>query len=207
MRNLAFLLISSAVLMAADIPAEDLMKRIEAGDMLYRQYFGHSATEAFVSSESDKSEPPKNNANIPNALDRTLLKKEPTLFIFSSSSVPIITINNYLDDAKKIGLKTYLVYRGLDDRLKYELYLTAKKRDAFLAKIHPFMYRDLNITEVPTLVFAKCPAKEFRYKKCDYLYKMIGDASLSYFFELAGEKGKDESMKEYWQKLNGTENE
>ena len=146
----------------------------------------------------------ENNAKTASSYSKQVLlqEKEPTLFIFSSSSVPVLTINNYLDDAKKIGLKTYLVYRGLDDRLKYKLYLSAKNRDTFLAKIHPFMYRDLNITEVPTLVFAKCLTKEFRYKKCDYLYKMVGDASLSYFFELASEKGKDEKMREYWNKLN-----
>jgi len=168
----------------ADNKSMKFEKTLQYPDEMYKKYFGKSVKEKVQ--EAIKKEK----------------SKRPTLLIFSSRSVPFSTVNNYLNNAKQLNLKTYLVYRGLDNDLRYMLQIRADSGHKFIAKIHPMLFHDLNITRVPVLVFALCP-KKFRSKQCDYEYKMTGDASLSYFFELASEKGNNkEMMKEYYHKLN-----
>lgn len=178
-----FVAVTCVIAAFADNKSINFEKTLQYPDEMYKKYFGKSVKEKVQ--EAIKEEK----------------SKKPTLLIFSSRSVPFSTVNNYLNNAKQLNLKTYLVYRGLDNDLRYMLQIRADSGHKFIAKIHPMLFHDLNITRVPVLVFAMCPEK-FRSKKCDYKYKMTGDASLSYFFELAGEKGKDKMMKNYYHKLN-----
>ena len=126
----------------------------------------------------------------------------PTLFMFTSSSVPKLTVKNFFSRANKLGTTNYVVYRGLDNNVKRTLIYADKKERGVFAKIHPLMFRDLNIKQVPVTIYAVCPNREqFAYKSCKYLYRMDGDASLNEFFNRASDE--DESLKNYRDILNG----
>jgi len=130
-------------------------------------------------------------------------KLKPTLLYFFSKSVTSTTLKNFLIRANKLkDIKSYVVFRGFDQQAK-EILLKQKKTK-LLAKIHPILFKDLNITRVPVVVYALCP-DEFREKECEYLYRMDGDMSLNKFFEVAGEK--DENLLKYYDILENGESD
>jgi len=165
---------------------DDFMNRQqEVGSLLYKQYFGDLIDEDIY--------------------DNLLDYKEdiPTLLIFSSRSVPKATMKNYVADVNTLQLNHFIIYRGLGSETMNSFKKLASKEKTFFAKVHPILFKELNITKVPTLVYALCP-KEFRYKQCKYLYRVDGDVSIEYFMQKIYDKNKDEKIKKYLQKLNST---
>jgi len=127
---------------------------------------------------------------------------EPTLFMFTSSSVPQKTVDNFLKRGELLNITSYVVYRGLDNNVKKILINADKKKEKVLAKVHPIMFTELQIEKVPVIVYADCPDKDhFRYKKCDFQYRMDGDASLNEFFERVSEL--EPKLEKYEEILNG----
>ena len=167
MKNLLIILVFITTTLSASDLDDFLENKVNDSKLFYEQYFGELVDDKL----------PKNEIS-------------PTLLIFTSKSVPQSTIRNYIKASKNLtDIKTYLVYRGMDKDMLQTLKIISSKKDKFLVKVHPMMFSDLNITKVPSLVYAQCPDK-FRYKECQYLYRMDGDMSIESFFRKIAEKSK-----------------
>jgi len=143
------------------------------------------------------------NKTLPKIDTQQSKEREPTLFFFTSTSVPQSTLNNYFYRANKLNITSYAVYRGLNNDVK-KMLMKANKKEKILVKIHPLLFTDLKIEKVPVIVFANCPDKNhFKYKECEYLYRIDGDISLNEFFEKVSDDNK--YYKKYSEILNGFE--
>jgi hypothetical protein len=114
-------------------------------------------------------------------------RKTAQLIYLFSDSVPAVTVENVFAQAKKINSAEFTgCLRGFkgdtdkDLRAFIEKQVAKGKIDNLEVRLDPFFYRDLNINNVPALVYAECT----RYPtQCDYKYVIQGDSRLEYLVE------------------------
>lgn len=148
-----------------------------------------------------------------NALDN-LSSKSPkmvdTIFYLFSFGVNDVSFNNFFVEAYK--LKDDLLYFGglngfPKENVKAAFYKAANKdyvdnKLPYKIKLTPYFYKDLNISEVPAYIFAKCPNKKdgsFKHTSCNYKYLLRGDITLTKALELLS--SRDKYYEQYYRKL------
>jgi len=146
-------------------------------------------------------------------------KKEfPTIFYFTSASVPKQNFYNILLSINKLK-ETYQIqsaqifkdieFKSLSKYLKKitknrenNTSLDTALNNAMLFRFDPKSFKKLNITKVPVLAFAMCKGDAYP-SDCDIKYIIRGDVSLTKFFFLISEI--DNNYLSYYQKLIETQ--
>lgn len=140
-------------------------------------------------------------------------KEVNTIFYLFSMSQSEYTLFNFVDSAAKIekrdkDLRFYGVVQGIlskDDLNK--LYKPFKNHSELSAKaiikMHPFIYKDLNVDRVPAYLFSKCKKGEFKYKDCKNEYLVRGDISLHAALEIVTRE--DKTYQKYLDAIEGRE--
>ena len=130
------------------------------------------------------------------------------LYFLSLESVPTASFNNFFHMLNRLqradkDIVGYGIIRGFSPHIKTVLSKEINStKIPYLMKFHPLLFRDLNITKVPSMVIAYCP-KDFRYKRCDYRYRVDGDVGLDYVFKIVSKA--DKRMDKYHEILKGYE--
>lgn len=131
------------------------------------------------------------------AINKKLKEKHLTLFYFFSSSIPPASWNRFFAQAGEVrdSFDYYGVLRGFGPEVRGALNKDLNRTmlsegKQYRIKVHPIMFRELNITRVPVFVLAECEGMQFASRKCEYLYRMDGDVSLAKFFMQLSEKEK-----------------
>lgn len=142
-----------------------------------------------ISSKNGKSFATKEEIEQINAPQKRTLM----LFYFFSRSVPPSSWNYFFAQADKLSeyFKSYAVLVGHEKATEDVISEKADKENLknnipYNIRVHPIMFDELNITQVPSIVMAECDA-EFKWKSCDFLYRVDGDITLDRFFEIVGE--------------------
>ena len=133
-------------------------------------------------------------------LSKNYNKKEiPTIFYFTSSSVPVTTLENILISLSKLKneyeIETAQIFKGFSLDSSWKRYLNKIVKDSNSNKIlkkavrenlewrvDPKAFEELNITRVPVIAFALCPSKSIYPSDCEIMYIERGDISLLEFF-------------------------
>lgn len=121
-------------------------------------------------------------------------KKVPTLFYFFTSPMPQSSLESFAVMSKKLQnkhpeLKYYAVLRGFPKEglksfmSKYQ----ANKTEGLILRIHPPLYKKLDIKSVPAYAFGMCPQQFSIAGDCDFMYLVKGDVGLDGFFGLIGD--------------------
>lgn len=124
----------------------------------------------------------------------TTNEKIDTIFYLFSTSQTEYSLYNFISAVSKLeslnkNIKYYGVVQGMLNKteldmlykpFKFEKELGAKT----IIKMHPLMYRDLELKRVPAYLFSKCSAGEFKYKNCENKYLVRGDISLHKALEI-----------------------
>lgn len=122
--------------------------------------------------------------------------KKPQLVYLYSDSVPKTTVENVFKQAKKIksieftGCMRGFVGNTSKDLKKFiQKQVEKGKIDNIEVRLDPFFFRDLNVKQVPALVYSRCTEQPV---KCDYDYIIYGDSRLDYLVEKIYEISKDD---------------
>ncbi|MDD3465641.1 MAG: TrbC family F-type conjugative pilus assembly protein [Campylobacterales bacterium] len=136
-------------------------------------------------------------------------KPTATFFYFFSTKGNLNQLSSFYIDVAKLkktytNLNAYAVLNGFpEDTTKFEKLLTdASKLSAakyIKIKYLPYMYKRLNIKEVPVYAYAICPNSEYTLSKCDIQYVVRGNVGLGGLLELMSEK--DNQFKEVFNAL------
>jgi len=125
--------------------------------------------------------------------------KKPQLVYLYSDSVPKPTVENVFNQAKKIksieftGCMRGFVGNTSKDLKKFiQKQVEKGKIDNIEVRLDPFFFRDLNVKQVPALVYSRCTEQPV---KCDYDYIIYGDSNLEYLLEKIYDKSKDGLIK------------
>lgn len=138
-----------------------------------------------------------------------VLSDDERIYIFISSSMPEMTIRNYIRDASKIGNNIYLILRGGIGGIK-QIMPTVVWANSLLKKnslcesqcemygvkilIDPFLFRKYGITKVPAVVYVKGVqnpeglSEGLNSVKINNFWVSYGDVSLDYHLKLIEEK-------------------
>lgn len=110
--------------------------------------------------------------------------KVPQLIYLFSDSVPDVTMKNVFKAAKKISsieftgcLQGFIGEDSGDLRKFIEKQVGKGEIDNIEVRLDPFFFRDLEVAQVPALVYAKCSTTP---TQCDYEMIIYGDSSLDY---------------------------
>ncbi len=111
--------------------------------------------------------------------------KVPQLIYLFSDSVPDVTLKNIFKAAKKINSIEFTgcLQGGFIGEDSANLKQFIKKQvskaeiDNVEVRLDPFFFRDLEVVQVPALVYAKCSTTP---TQCDYEMIIYGDSSLEY---------------------------
>lgn len=143
----------------------------------------------------------------------TETKKVNTIFYLFSMSQSEYTLFNFIEEvsrleAKSLDIKYYGVVQGMLSQEDLEkLYKPFKHYEELgnktIIKMHPFIYKDLDLKRVPAYLFSKCPIGDFQYKKCENKYLVRGDISLQAAVEVVA--NEDTAYKKYLDILEGRE--
>lgn len=130
----------------------------------------------------------------PNDVNKSIIEnafKEPivvdTIFYLFSTSQNNYALYNFIKEVSKLkkvnhdiqysGVVQGILSQGdLSELQKPFEYNESLSKEA-LIRMHPFIYRELNIKKVPAYLFSKCPI-EFEFKKCENKFLIRGDISL-----------------------------
>jgi type-F conjugative transfer system pilin assembly protein TrbC len=122
--------------------------------------------------------------------------KKPQLVYLYSDSVPKTTIENIFKQAKKIKsieftgcLRGFIGNTAKDLKTFIQKQVEKGKIDNIEVRLDPFFFRDLNVKQVPALVYSRCTEQPV---KCDYDYIIYGDSRLDYLVEKIYEISKDD---------------
>jgi type-F conjugative transfer system pilin assembly protein TrbC len=125
-------------------------------------------------------------------------KKAQLVYLYSDS-VPKTTIENIFKQAKKIKsieftgcLRGFIGNTAKDLKTFIQKQVEKGKIDNIEVRLDPFFFRDLNVQQVPALVYARCTEQPV---KCDYDYIIYGDSNLEYLLEKIYDKSKDGLIK------------
>jgi hypothetical protein len=126
--------------------------------------------------------------------------KAPQLVYLYSDSVPATTMKNIFKSAKKIKSLEFTGclqgFKGDDDvalRKFIEEQVRKAEIDEMEVRLDPFFFRDLEVTEVPALVYAKCSSNPTH---CDYEMIIYGDSNLEYLVSQMANNAQNKADKE-----------
>ncbi|MGA1846218.1 TrbC family F-type conjugative pilus assembly protein [Deferribacter abyssi] len=121
--------------------------------------------------------------------------KKPQLVYLYSDSVPKSTIENVFKQAKKIKsieftgcMRGFIGNTAKDLKRFIQKQVEKGKIDNIEVRLDPFFFRDLNVKQVPALVYAHCTEQPV---ECDYDYIIYGDSRLDYLVDKIYEASKD----------------
>ncbi len=127
-------------------------------------------------------------------------KKVDTVFYLFSTSQDNYSFYHFIKNVSKLenvhkDIKYYGVVQGIIPQIELEKLYQPFKFEKTLSeksiiKMHPFMYKDLELKQVPAYLFSKCPASEFKYKECENKFLVRGDISLSKALEIVSNEDK-----------------
>lgn len=146
----------------------------------------------------------------------SILSDNERLYIFVSSSMPDVTIRNYVKQASKIGSNIYFVMRGPIGGIK-QITPTAEWLTSIMKKnpycegecemypvkflIDPFLFRKYTIQKVPAVAYVdgienpEGLSEGLNSVKVKNFFISYGDVSLEYHLKLIGEKAGNENLK------------
>jgi len=133
-------------------------------------------------------------------VDRNM--KRPYLFYFTSTSVPIKSMQDFLISTYKIKqivpeLRVVQYFRGLADFKNYlptviDLHIQNSSNmhmaKMLKIKLHPRRFKELNIKKVPAIVYAEC--YNDYYENCELKYIVRGDIGVASALKLFSVKDK-----------------
>lgn len=132
-------------------------------------------------------------------------KKIDTIFYLFSMSQNNYVLYNFTLDASKLesvnkDIKYYGVVQGILstenlDSLYKPFEFDKELAEKTIIKMHPIMFKDLQLDRAPAYLFSKCSVGEFRYKSCENKYLVRGDISLHAALEIVVKE--DKSYTEY----------
>ncbi|MFA6195337.1 MAG: TrbC family F-type conjugative pilus assembly protein [Sulfurimonas sp.] len=127
-------------------------------------------------------------------------EKVDTIFYFFSTSQSEYALYNFVNKVSKLEsinkkLKYYGVVQGMLQESELEkLYKPFEFNESLgektIIKMHPIMYKDLNLKKVPAYLFSKCSIGEFKYKDCDNKFLVRGDITLEKALEIVSSEDK-----------------
>ena len=127
-------------------------------------------------------------------------KKVDTVFYLFSTSQTEYSLYNFVQNSHKLesvnsDFKYYGVVQGLLNKQQLEeLYKPFKYKKELegkaIIKMHPLMFKDLELTRVPAYLFSSCPSNEFKYKECDNKFIVRGDISFVEALEIVAKEDK-----------------
>ena len=136
------------------------------------------------------------------------------VYLFTSSSVPLNVFKKFIIEGsvlnEEYGVKVVLVLQGFNNK-KYIEYMrelddffdTFKDGEIFkkniLTMYDPFVFKNLNIKQVPVLAIASYK-ESFYPSKSDIKYVLRGNRTLGYFFDLL--KKDDEKYEKYFNSIS-----
>ncbi|MBW6487545.1 TrbC family F-type conjugative pilus assembly protein [Sulfurimonas sp.] len=121
-------------------------------------------------------------------------EKVDTIFYLFSMSQDATNLFNFVSDASSLEtvekeIKYYGVVQGILNNKELESLYKPFKFDEELGtkaiiKMHPLIFKDLELNRVPAYLFSKCSSGEFQYKKCENKYLVRGDIPLHAALEI-----------------------
>lgn len=130
----------------------------------------------------------------------TAKEKVDTIFYLFSTSLTEYSFYNFVSVASKLerankGIKYYGVVQGILnetelDKLHAPFKFEKTLGEKAIIKMHPLMFRDLELKRVPAYLFSKCSVDEFKYKECENKFLVRGDISLHKALEIVTQEDK-----------------
>lgn len=201
--------------------SEAFQKKLQReSERIKREVFG--APDAKISGEEQSGEEEMEQADQKSGI----LSSSERVYLFVSSSMPLVTLRNYAADLAKLSDPNItMVMRGFVGGMKYAqptLRLVSdiivkdpgckaieQRCDAHKVNIHvdPLLYRRYQISRVPALVYVPSfhktePGGSEGLGEDSPYYVLYGDASLAYGIERIQKEAKSRSLKRVLSKLN-----
>lgn len=113
-------------------------------------------------------------------------KREKYIFYLTSQSVPFVSVKSIIEQSQKINTRLIIVLYGIDnDRTLLRQLDSVVDGKKVLIKIHPYIFEDNVVKQVPAFISADCPQyNDFQSQGCNYENIVYGDISLVGFLKI-----------------------